>query len=339
MRIVNPLYDKAFKYLMENERLSKKVLSVILDQEVLEVKLSQQETVVPDEKRNFTLFRLDFVAIIKEAGGKRKKVLIELQKSKYPTDIMRFRSYLGMNYAKADKIENKGNRSVKTTYPIITIYILGYNLDDLPYMAVTVERNVINSVNKKPVKVDSFFIEQLTHRSHIIQVRRLPKERRSKLEKFLALFNQAWITEERYILDLQDVPEEFEDIAKYLEGAARDEVFRRQLEAEEEIDTLFDEQEEKYLKQIKEAKRKEQEAKRKEQEAKRKEQEAKRKEQEARKKEKEALRKEQEAKRKEQEEREQNIKIIKNLFRKGMSIREIAGITGKSVEEIKHILQ
>lgn len=31
MKIINPLYDRAFKYLMENERLAKKVISVLLD--------------------------------------------------------------------------------------------------------------------------------------------------------------------------------------------------------------------------------------------------------------------------------------------------------------------
>ncbi|OQX72575.1 MAG: hypothetical protein B6D61_13530 [Bacteroidetes bacterium 4484_249] len=310
MKIVNPLYDKAFKYLMENERIAKKVLSVILDQEVMELTVGQQETIVPDEKRNFTLFRLDFVAVIKEKDGSRKKVLIELQKSKYPTDILRFRTYLGMNYAKADKVIKTGTRTVKETYPIITIYILGYNLDDLPYMAVTVNRRVINSVNKKPVKVKSFFIEQLTHRSHIIQVLRLPEKRRTKLEKFLTLFNQAWITEDRYILDLRDVPKEFEDVAKYLEGAAMDETFRRQLEAEEEIDNLFDEQEEKFLKQIEKLKQRERDAKQ----------------------------REEEERRQKEEERKKVILIIKNLVKTGMSLEDVSKITKKSIEEIKEIV-
>ena len=98
MKIINPLYDKAFKYLMENNKLAKKVLSVILDVEVTEVTLIKQETILPDERRGLTLFRLDFKAIIKEDDGRSKTVLIELQKSKYPTDIQRFRNYLGANY-------------------------------------------------------------------------------------------------------------------------------------------------------------------------------------------------------------------------------------------------
>ena len=98
MKIINPLYDKAFKYLMEHEKYAKKVLSIILDTEIEDLTLSQQETVAPDEKRGLTLFRLDFKAVIKKRDGTKHKVLIELQKSKFSTDIRRFRAYLGASY-------------------------------------------------------------------------------------------------------------------------------------------------------------------------------------------------------------------------------------------------
>ena len=153
MQIVNPLYDKAFKYLMENERLAKKVISVILDEEIEELHLSQQETLVPDTKHQLTLFRLDFKAIILKPDGTKHKVLIELQKSKFDTDIKRFRAYLGSNYLKTDMEKNASGEEIKVSYPIITIYILGYKVDDIPYMAVTVNRQVINSVSKEPVTI------------------------------------------------------------------------------------------------------------------------------------------------------------------------------------------
>jgi len=267
MKIINPLYDKAFKYLMENNKFARKVLSVIMDVDVEEVTLGQQETVFPDQKRSLTLFRLDFKAVIKEPDGSRKTVLIELQKSKYSTDIQRFRSYLGSNYMARKKDLSKVEEAkveYQSAFPIITIYILGYNLDDLPYMAVTVNRDVINSVNKEKINVKSFFIEHLTHQSHIIQVRRLPEKRRTKLENFLVLFNQAWVTKENFILDLQEIPKGFNDIAKYLQGPVMDESFRRNLEAEDELDTIFDEQEAKYLKKIVEAEEREKEAKKRE---------------------------------------------------------------------------
>ncbi len=86
MKILNPMYDIALKYLMENEVFAKKILSVILDKEVLDVSLSQQETVMHYEKRALKLFRLDFKAIVREADGSERRVLIELQKSKQKTD-------------------------------------------------------------------------------------------------------------------------------------------------------------------------------------------------------------------------------------------------------------
>ena len=46
MKIVNPLYDTAFKYLMDSEPMAKKILSVILDQEILSLSSQPQETPV-----------------------------------------------------------------------------------------------------------------------------------------------------------------------------------------------------------------------------------------------------------------------------------------------------
>ncbi len=269
MRIINPLYDKAFKYLMENEKLAKKVLSVILDIDVVVVKLENQETVLSYERKLLTLFRLDFKAVIKEADGSHKTVLIELQKSKFPTDIQRFRNYLGSAYLEKEDtpgsmVEEPGAKYAKP-YPIITIYILGYNLDDLPFLAVTVNRDIINAVNKEKIHVKSFFIEQLTHQSHIIQVRRIPEKRRTRLEKFLVFFNQAWCTENGFIIDLQEVPREFTDIARYLQGPVKDESFRRNLIAEDQLDLIFELQEKKFLRKIEESeKEKEEERKQKE---------------------------------------------------------------------------
>lgn len=320
MKIINPLYDKAFKYLMENTKYARKVLSVIMDVEVEEVSLGQQETTFPDLKRSLTLFRLDFKAVIKEADGSRKTVLIELQKSKYATDIQRFRNYLGANYM----ARQKDLSSVKepppeysSGYPIITIYILGYNLDDLPYMAVTVNREIIDSVSKEKIEVRSFFIDHLTHQSHIIQVRRLPERRRTRLENFLMLFNQAWCTEENYIIDLQEIPEGFADMAEYLQRPLMDETFRRTLEAEEEIDTIFDAQEAKYLKKIAEAEAREKKA-RKSEKLERKQKETERRQKETERRQKESL----------------ALKLATYMKQRGADIEDIIKQTGLAAETI-----
>ncbi len=318
MKIINPLYDKAFKYLMENNKFAKKILSVILDVVVEEVSLENQETLVPYSfaTQKLTLFRLDFKANIKEADGTRKTVLIELQKSKFSTDIQRFRNYLGANYMAKSKENNIVNEPVveyQTPFPIITIYILGYNLEDLPYMAVTVNRDIINAVNKQKINVKSFFIEHLTHQSHIIQIRRLPEKRRTRLEKFLMLFNQAWCTEEGYIIDLQEVPKEFNDIANYLQSPLMDDNFRRNLEAEVQLDYIFGQQEARYLKKISEAEKREQLEK---------------------------FQKEVERNQKEEERRQKislALKLAAYMRQNGASTLEISKETGLSPEEIMEL--
>jgi hypothetical protein len=341
MKIINPLYDKAFKYLMENNKLAKKVLSVILDVEVTEVELSQQETIVPNQIKGLTMFRLDFKAVIREADGSKKTVLIELQKSKFYTDIQRFRNYLGASYLvkkldtgeKPDVAEEKPSE-YHSIYPIIAIYILGYNLDDLPYLAVTVNGDVINSVNKKKLRVSSFFIEHLTHQSHIIQVLRLPPKQRTRLEKFLVLFNQAWCTDEGFIIDLPNVPEEFEDMATYLQGPLMDDDFRRNLEGEEQLDYIFEEQETKHLKEIA-AERKQKEEERKQKEAERKLKEAaEEREQAERKLKEEAEKREQEAYKQKED---LAIKLARQLKKTGATLSEIALETGLPIEEVKEV--
>jgi hypothetical protein len=195
----------------------------------------------------------------------------------------------------------------RSIYPLITIYILGYNLDDLPYMAVTVNRDITDSVNRQKIEVKSYFIEHLTHQSHIIQVRRLPEKRQSMLEKFLVLFDQQRCTGEKYLLKLSTVPEEFSDIAAYLQAPVMDDQFRRNLEAEEELDTIFDAQEARHLAQIAEANREKEEANLEKEAANREKQEA-------------------------------LYKLARQMKKYGATIPEIASETGLTKEKVKEVL-
>ncbi len=257
MRIANPLYDHAFKYLMANEKLARKVLSTIIDRDVISVDLSQQEIVIEDEIRNFTLYRLDFKATIKNSDGKEETVLIELQKSKLPTNLQRFRTYLGSNY-----MERRMKKKVDSqeeyieTLPIIAIYILGYNVEDIPYLATKIDRKIIDASTKEEVEINSDFIELLTHTTFILQVRRLPKDRRTRIERFMTLFNQRWVEEdESYIIDLEEVPVGFEDIADYLGNSLKNDELKKNLMAEREIEDLFAITEAKFLQKEEEIKR------------------------------------------------------------------------------------
>ncbi len=81
------------------------------------------------------------------------------------------------------------------------------------------------------------------------------------------LFNQSWIAEKDYILDLEKVPKEFEEMVKHLSKPILDEEFRILLEGEEEIDKIFDDQESAFLEKMERIQKREKEAIKREKEA------------------------------------------------------------------------
>jgi len=295
---------------MSNDKLARKVLSVILEKEVLELDLTQQEVVIEDEERRFTLYRLDFKAVIEDENGRRETVLIELQKSKLPTNVLRFRSYLGLAYTQKIKIRHPETQVEQdSALPIISIYILGYNVEDIPHVAVKVNHSIIDMSSQKALDIQSDFIDLLTHTTCILQVRRLPKQRRSRIEQFLTLFNQAWVMEEKYILDLQEIPKGFEDIAEYLQRPLQEEEIRAKLRAEEEIEAMFAQQEAEnayYKRTATEAKEREEEERRQKEQAL-------------------------------EQAREARIKLARLLLRSGMSVKGTALETGLSEDELKKL--
>ena len=121
MKIINPLYDQAFKYMMDSEQIAKKVLALILDKEIVSLQSKPQEVKTRDPKRDIPLSRFDFKAIVRDADSRELNVLIEIQKSNSPDPVMRFRRYLGKNYIKQETfIDARGNESTEPQ-PINTI--------------------------------------------------------------------------------------------------------------------------------------------------------------------------------------------------------------------------
>lgn len=145
----------------------------------------------------------------------------------------------------------------------------------------------------------------------------------SRIEQFLTLFNQAWVMEEKYILDLQEVPEGFEDVEEYLQRPLQEEEIRAKLRAEEEVEALFAQQEadKAYYKRTAEEERRQKE------EAKAREEEAKAREEEERRQKEQAL----------EQAREARIKLARLLLRTGMSVKDAALETGLSEEELKDL--
>jgi len=241
MLIVNPIYDQAFKYMMDNEDIAKRVISIIIEKKVLKIQPKPQETKLIDKKREIPLSRFDFKAVIEDENGVGTTILIEIQKSNKPDPIMRFRRYLGKNYIRTETIINAKGEEEEMVLPISTIYILGYNLIEYDTPGLLINNQVIDSTTKQAIAHKNDFVKLLTHPSYILQTKRLRPERRTKLEKFLAIFDQTKKTDDKYLLNLEDFSEDddISSIAQYLNRGTLDEELLRQLELEEDIDKEF----------------------------------------------------------------------------------------------------
>ena len=98
LHIANPIYDTVFKYLLEDNRIVKTLLSALLKKEVVEAEVRKHEY-SNGARDKISMFRIDFGAKVREADGQLRLVLIELQKTWLETETLRFRQYLGAQYA------------------------------------------------------------------------------------------------------------------------------------------------------------------------------------------------------------------------------------------------
>jgi hypothetical protein len=236
--IANPIYDVVFKYLMANLDVAKGVISTIIDEEIVVLDFKSQEHTHKLEKtdlkkiktgddinvKELTYFHLDFIARIKMKTGGFRNVLIELQKSNLPPNIMRFRRYLGEQYKKEDEVEDEEGNVSREGLPIITIYFLGYKISEtLP--------------GGKKIEERSEFIECLTHDSYVIRIPLLHVEMKSELERVLSVFQQEnfiddTIRMKRYEYEVSS--DLLALILKQLQKAAGDKELHKQIEDEED---------------------------------------------------------------------------------------------------------
>ncbi len=252
MIIANPIYDVVFKRLMENERVAKFFIGTMIGQVVESLELKPQEFTYTDKLIGLTVFRLDFIAVIRTADGALKKILIEIQKAKNEIDLMRFRNYLAEQYKKQDVINDE-----TVVLPITTIYILGFKLRNIKTACVHVERQYRDLINQSILSEKSNFIERLTHDSYVVQVRRLTGRYQTKLDKLLSVFEQKYfigdtetIKEYRYKLEDEDIKR----ITDILHLTGTDPERRKEIESEQEawrsINAMFAEREKTFQKEL-----------------------------------------------------------------------------------------
>jgi hypothetical protein len=228
---------------MEDTEIARRLLSKITGEEIIEISVEPQEYAGRSDKFEVIILRLDFKATIKTKDGKRKKVLIELQKGKNSADIMRFRKYLGDNYRKEDT--SKTNQKKKTALPIITVYFLGFRLANVITSIMKVNREYIDLITDKKIEAKEDFVEKLTHDSYIIQIPRLKKKVRNEIERVLKVFNQSYVTDgDKKTLEFSEKDFENDEllklIASRLRKAATEEELLRKIEIEEEVENTIE---------------------------------------------------------------------------------------------------
>ncbi len=246
MQIANPIYDVVFKYLMEDNDIARLIISTIIKQNVVSLEFRPQERTVELQPGSLTVYRLDFSAKIETPHGP-KTVLIELQKAKFPTDVIRFRKYLGEQYKSEENIYKKkvirkhlGKRveiEENKAIPILSIYFLGYPLEHFHIPVIRVQRECYNDATNEKLVGSEEFIEGLTHDSYIIQVPYLRDDLKSELEKMLSIFDQRKTSSNHHILTIkeEDYPEKYRPIIRRLQHAASEQVVRDQMDMEDEI--------------------------------------------------------------------------------------------------------
>jgi hypothetical protein len=242
MIIANPIYDVVFKYLLEDVEIARELLSTILGEEVQSVEVKPQETST-ETSGDIRILRFDFKAVIKKPNGEINKVLIELQKAKKAFDVMRFRRYLGDNYRKEDDVLNDKGDLDKRPLPIITIYFLGFPLNSIQSGVVKINREYRDVVTQEILDIKEDFVELLTHDSYLIQVRKLAKAARNKLERVLHIFSPIYqSTTDKHQLDFQGDTNDplVKKMVDRLGRAIASEEIRDLMDVEDELDRIFD---------------------------------------------------------------------------------------------------
>ena len=251
MLIANPIYDRVFKRLMENKRSAKFFIQTLTGEQVEEIAMLPQEytyhaNVKKDRKQIekeeierskkeweiLSVMRYDFVATIRNADGERKKVIIEIQKSSKPADLMRFRTYLAEQYKHRDVVEVASGR-VEKALPIICIYLLGFKLTNIKAAAIKVCRTYIDMIDQTEIKQRNEWIEALTHDGYFVQIPYITGKPRTLLESVLSVFEQQYFFDDKNTLKEYEYPIEDENLkmmVEILKHAASDAKTRREME-------------------------------------------------------------------------------------------------------------
>lgn len=242
--IANPIYDAVFKYLMEDERVAKTLLSALLQREVVEVEVRKHEY-TNGSRDKISMFRIDFGAKVRQDDGTLKLILIELQKTWLETETLRFRQYLGTQYANPDNIL-KDNNPMGYGIPMVTVYLLGHRVGDIEEPVLYVNHKAYDYDGKEVTKgVPDPFVDSLVHDSIIVQIPLLRGQINNRLEEILSVFDQTHKDKKnRQVInideDLYAGDEDMNRIIHRLLSAASDAKLRQDMNVEDEYFTAIE---------------------------------------------------------------------------------------------------
>jgi len=247
VRIANPIYDVVFKYLLDDEKVARLLLSALLGKEVLELQFRPTEVQHEGARQDGTqllVLRMDFAATVQLEDGGRKLVLIEIQKARTAWDVQRFRRYLGSNYANPNNVylDPKGKEQA---LPIVTIYFLGEGLECVDVPVLKINRHYLDVATGDEVQITDPFVEALTHDSIVVQINRLKNRRRTDLERLLEVFDQGLAAQsDPHLLDIleENFPERHREVLRRLMRAGAEQEVREKMDVEDDMLTAFQEQ-------------------------------------------------------------------------------------------------
>ena len=189
MIVANPIYDSVFKYLMEDERIARTILSALLKKNIVKVEVRPHEY-TNSQRDSLSVFRIDFGATIREEDGTERLILIELQKTWLETETLRFRQYLGVQYQNPNNMEGTGKEC--HALPMVAVYILGHKVGDIEEPVLYVKHQPYDYNGCVVEKgMPNPFVDSLTHDSIIVQIPLLHGLINNKLYKVLSIFDQS----------------------------------------------------------------------------------------------------------------------------------------------------
>jgi hypothetical protein len=235
---------------MENRRVARFFVETLIGEQVEDIATVPQEYTYltkvyqgEEDKESYkerkkgegevlSVIRFDFVATIRTTNGEHKKVLIEIQKSKKPADLVRFRTYLGEQYKKTDMVEVVSGK-VEKALPIISIYLLGFTIPKIKAKAIKVGRTYIDMIGQTEIKQKSSWIEALTHDGYFVQIPHIKGKPRTLLEKLLSVFEQQYFIDDKNTIKDYEYPIDDDNVKKIIEllrHAAADSKTKREME-------------------------------------------------------------------------------------------------------------